>query len=165
MKISNRVVFWATNLIIVLMVALMIAVYLRLFRLHLLFEDFYLHHWFTIIGTGFIAVYVPAYYFLKRRGGSTVSVLLNVHVLGNLLGASLISAHVVQELTRPPQSFPELGTGVVLISTMFLLVASGYLLRFRNLGLFKQLRYIHTALTLAFYLIIVVHVLHGINLI
>jgi len=163
-SLPRRWVFWVTNLIILFMVLLDLAVYLRLFRLHIAFENFYIHHWFTIAGTSFIALYTPIYYFLKRRGFQNTGGLLILHVLGNITAAGLISVHVTQELIRSPQSYPELGTGLVLIFTMIILVATGYLLRFRSLGWAKQLRWLHTAATLSFYLIIVIHALHGIEL-
>lgn len=78
----------------------------------------------------------------------------------------LISIHFTQQISRPPQSYPDLGTGIALYASMILLVASGFLLRFRGLkGLSRPMRYLHTGITLSFYLIILIHVLHGLEMI
>ena len=157
---------WLALLIVAVTVILMVAVYFRFFRLHVLIGEFNIHHWFSWTGTLFIAFFTPAYYFLKRRYPQKIKNLLMAHVFGNLLAVMFVSIHFIQEISRPPQAFPQLGTGIVLYPTMILLTLTGFFLRFqvaRNLT--RQLRFLHTSVAVSFYLIIVVHVLHGLEII
>ena len=157
---------WLALLIVAVAVILMIAVYFRLFRLHVLIGEFNIHHWFSWTGTLFIAFFTPAYYFLKRRYPQEFRTLLIAHVFGNLLSVMFVSIHFIQEISRPPQSFPELGTGIVLYPAMILLTLTGFLLRFHAAkNLTRYWRFIHTSVAVSFYLIILVHVLHGLEII
>src|SRR3972149_1461191 len=113
----------------------------------------------------FIAFFTPAYYFLKRRYPRKIKNLLMAHVFGSLLSVMFVSIHFIQELSRPPQSFPELGTGIVLYPAMILLTLTGFFLRFHATNLARQWRFIHTSVAITFYLIILVHVLHGLQII
>ncbi len=157
---------WLALLIIAVTVILMVAVYFRFFRLHVLIGEFNIHHWFSWTGTLFIAFFTPAYYFLKRRYPQKVKNLLMAHVFGSLLSVMFVSIHFIQEMTRPPQSFPELGTGIVLYPAMILLTLTGFSLRFHAAkNLTRYWRFIHTSVAVSFYLIILVHVLHGLEFI
>ena len=158
--------FWLALLIVVVTATLMVAVSLRWLRLHIYLEQFTLHHWFSWTGTLFIAFFTPAYYFLKRRYATRMRTWLKLHVFGNLLSVMLISIHFAQHISRPPQAYPDLGTGVALYAAMITLVATGFLMRFGSPpGLGKGVRFVHTGITLSFYLIIGVHILHGLNII
>jgi hypothetical protein len=77
----------------------------------------------------------------------------------------LISIHFAQQVGRPPRFFPDLGTGLVLYIVMPFLVASGFLHRFQILKTIKPHlnRFFHVAITLTFYMVIVVHILQGLN--
>lgn len=155
---------WLALLIVAVTVILMVAVYFRFFRLHVLIGEFNIHHWFSWTGTLFIAFFTPAYYFLKRRYPQKIRTLLKAHVFGSLLSVMFVSIHFIQEVSRPPQSFPELGTGIVLYPAMILLTLTGFFLRYhaaRNLT--RYWRFIHTSVAVSFYLIILVHVLHGLG--
>lgn len=163
---SNRLDLGFALLIVFVTAFLMAGVYFRLFRLHVLFGEFYYHHWASITGTVFIALFNPVSPILKRHYPKKFRALQRVHVFGNLLAVMLVSIHFTQEVTRPPQSRPDLGTGIVLYATMILLVATGVLRRFPiKKSLERHLRFIHVGLTLAFYLVIVVHILHGLGMI
>lgn len=158
--------FLAALLIVFLTVVLMAAVYFHLFRVHVYFEQFYYHHWFSWIGTLFIAFSTPTYFILKRRYTKRFKSLLKFHVFGNLLAVMAVSIHFTQEISRPPQAYPRLGTGIALYAAMITLVFTGFLLRYGNLKIGrKSIRFIHTAIMLSFYLIIVIHILHGLNII
>ena len=89
--------------------------------------------------------------------------MLNVYVIGNLLAATLVSIHFAQQVTRPISNYSELDTGIVLYATVILLVSCGFMVRF-GLGsrFIKQLRFIHTSVTVTFYLTIIMHIIHGI---
>ena len=161
----KNVSLWIALLIVVVTIILMAFVYFRVFRLHVLIGEFNIHHWFSWTGTLFVAFFTPAYYFLKRRYPRKIKNLLMAHVFGSLLSVMFVSIHFIQELSRPPQSFPELGTGIVLYPAMILLTLTGFFLRFHATNLARQWRFIHTSVAITFYLIIIVHVLHGLQII
>ena len=151
-------------LIVVVTLILMVAVYFRFFRLHVLIGEFNIHHWFSWTGTLFIAFFTPAFYFLKRRYPQKFRTLLQAHVFGSLLAVMFVSIHFIQEISRP--TLPSLGTGVVLYPAMILWTLTGFFLRFHAAkNLTRQLRFIHTSVAVSFYLIILVHVLHGLEII
>jgi len=157
---------WLALLIVAVTVILMVAVYFRVFRLHVLIGEFNIHHWFSWTGTLFMAFFTPAYYLLKRRYPQKIKNLLMAHVFGSLLSVMFVSIHFIQEISRPPQSFPELGTGIVLYPAMILLTLTGFFLRFHAAkNLTRYWRFIHTSVAVSFYLIILVHVLHGLEII
>ena len=154
----------AALLIVLLTVFLMLAVYFRVLRLHILIGEFNIHHWLSWTGTLFIAFFTPAYYFLKRRYPQKFRTLLNVHVFGSLLAVMFVSIHFIQEISRP--TLPPLGTGIVLYPAMILLTLTGFFLRFQGAPkLTRQLRFLHGSVAVSFYLIILVHVLHGLEII
>ena len=161
----KNVSLWIALLIVVVTIILMAFVYFKVFRLHVLIGEFNIHHWFSWTGTLFIAFFTPAYYLLKRRYPQKIRTLLQAHVFGSLLSVMFVSIHFIQEMTRPPQSFPELGTGIVLYPAMILLTLTGFFLRFHATNLARQWRFIHTSVAITFYLIILVHVLHGLQII
>ena len=163
--------FWAAITIIIITTILSIATYLRWFNLRFQVGQFYFTHWLGWIGALFIIIYTPIYYVLKRRNPRWVKTLIKVHVFGNLLAVLLISIHYAQQMGRPAQFYPELGTGLVLYIVMFLLVATGFLHRFGILDKLERVRivlphqnrYLHIAITLTLYLVIVVHALRNVG--
>lgn len=120
-------------------------------------------HWIGWAGTLYIAFATPVYPVVKRRFPRGLGRALGVHVVGNLLAVLLVSVHFAHQVTRPESSYPVLGTGVVLYAAMVLLVATGVVL-VSGVGkkLMRQARFVHPALALTFYLVIVMHILHGI---
>ena len=142
---------------------LMGGVYFHIFKLHFLYEDFYYHHWFSWIGTVYISIATPAYYLLKRYYQNRFKMFLNIHMFGNLFAFMLISIHFTQQVSRSPHAYPDLGTGIVLYTALVALISTGFLLRFVQPKKVSgaSIRFIHTAVTLTFYLIILVHILHG----
>ena len=157
---------WIALSIVIVTIILMAFVYFRVFRLHILIGEFNLHHWFSWTGTLFIAFFTPAYYLLKRHYPTKIKALLAAHVFGSLIAVMFVSIHFIQEIIRPPQAFPNLGTGIVLYPAMILLVLTGFFLRFHAArSLTRQWRFVHTSVAVTFYLIILVHVLHGLEII
>ncbi|MBN1683000.1 hypothetical protein JW865_05555 [Candidatus Bathyarchaeota archaeon] len=120
-------------------------------------------HWLGWIGTLFIAITVPIYFFIKRKMPKKIRGMLKIHVFGNLLSVTMISIHFAHQVTRPASNYQELGTGIVLYAAMILLVSSGFLQYF---GLakskIKSMKFLHPAIALTFYLTIIMHILHGI---
>jgi len=150
-------------LIVCITIFLIVGVYFRIFKLHILYEEFYYHHWFSWIGTAYIAFATPAYYLFKRLYPNRLKMFLRIHVFGNLLAFMLISIHFTQQVSRSPHAYPDLGTGIVLYAALIAMVSTGFLLKFRQSKKVggKSIRFLHTAVTLTFYLIILVHILHG----
>ena len=157
--------FWLATSIIFTTIAVAIIVYLRLFNLNFSVGPFRLTHWFTWIGTLFIAVYIPIYHVMKQKYPTKYITLTRIHVFGNLLSFTLITAHFAQQMSR--STLPDLGTGLVLYIVMPLLVLTGYLQRFRLMKSMKTQTkmFVHVALALTFYITIVVHILHGLGII
>ena len=159
--------FWLASAIILITIALATIVYLRFFNLNFFVGPYRFTHWFTWIGTFFIAIYSPLYYVAKRKYPKKIKTLLRIHIFGNLFSFLLITIHFAQQISRPAAFFPDLSTGLVLYIVMPILVASGYFHRFQVLKNVKPHtnRFLHVALTLTFYLTILVHILQGIDII
>jgi hypothetical protein len=158
--------FWIALLVILVAAFLMFAVYYDLIQLHVYIGPYYIHHWLSWTGTTFIAFFTPIYYWLKRSTPQSLKILLGVHVFGNLVSFMFVSIHFTQQISRPAQFYPDLGTGVVLYASMLLLVSTGFITRFqiaKSVG--RSLRFIHQSVTIAFYLVILVHILHGLGFI
>jgi hypothetical protein len=109
------------------------------------------------------ATHSLTHWIIKRKSPLHFKNALNIHILGNLLAVLLVSVHFAHQVTRPASAYPTLGTGVVLYATMVLLVATGLVL-ISGVGkrYFKQIRFLHPAFALTFYLVIVMHIIHGI---
>jgi len=163
---------WAAIIIILITTYLSIATYLRWFNLRFQVGPFSFTHWLGWIGVLFIVFYTPIYYILKRRNPRLVKTLIKIHVFGNLLAVMLISIHYAQQMGRPEQFYPELGTGLTLYIVMFILVATGFLHRFGildKLGRYRiilphQNRFLHIAITLTFYIVIIIHALRNMGI-
>ncbi len=158
--------FWLSLIILILAILLASASYYDLINeiIDIRIIQYTLHHWFSIIGTLIIAVFTPIYYFTKHRYIRRLKVLLFTHVFINLISFALISIHFAHQIARPAQFYPDLGTGIVLYPTVILLVLTGF---FRRFNIFKGRRYffLHRSLTITFYFVIVVHLLHGFRII
>ena len=101
----------------------------------------------------------------KRRAPLKMKALLRIHVYGNLLAFLLISIHFASQISRP--TLPDLGTGLALYIVMLLLTATGFLQRFRIVpGLKLQSnRFLHVSVAISFYILIGMHILHGVGII
>jgi uncharacterized membrane protein YidH (DUF202 family) len=166
LKYLRDVEFWIAAAIILLTIPLSVATYFRWFQLNFFVGQFRFTHWLGWIGTLFIAFFTPTYYVLKRRYPKTLRTLIKIHVSGSLISFLLISIHYAQQVGRPPRFFPDLGTGLVLYIVMPLLVASGFLHRFKIVKSIKPHlnRFSHVSITLSFYIVILVHILQGLHL-
>lgn len=127
---------------------------------------FRLNHWFVWIGTLYIALVVPIVAASKRRRPTMYKSLLRIHVFGNLIAFLLISIHFAGQIWRPAASYPDLGTGLVLYTAMLLLVGTGFVQRFHLVPKIKPqtFRFVHIGSAVAFYLTIIVHMLHGLGI-
>ncbi len=159
--------FWVSLIIIILTVLLMVAYYNRWFSFAARIGPFRIIHYAAFAGTLYIAFGVILFAVLRRRKPNQYKMLLRVHTLGNLFAFLLISLHFAGQVGRPANSYPDFGTGLALYIGMAALVVTGLALRF---SLFRSLspatkRFVHAGLAFAFYLIIVVHILQGLNII
>ena len=124
-------------------------------------------HYIAFAGTFYIAINVILIAFLKRRYPQKTNLLTKAHIFGNLASFLLISLHFAGQLGRPADFYPQLGTGLALYLVMALQVYTGLAFRFNEKRFLNPLtkRFVHTGLALAFYIVIIVHILHGLNII
>lgn len=164
--LKNKEFLTALSVIIAASI-LMILVYFHWIRFVDPIGPFRVMHWFVWIGTLYIASVVPIIAFLKKRFPNRYMTLFRVHVLGNLFAFLLVSLHFASQISRSPTSYPQLGTGLALYIIMILLVATGFAHRFQLIPQIKSQtrKFIHVGLTFSFYIIIGIHILHGLNLI
>ncbi len=159
--------FWAALSIVIVTVILMATILLDLFSIGFRLGPFRANHWLVWIGTLYIAIAVPTLAILKKRRPQKYLTLFRIHVFGNLFAFLLISLHFASQIGRPATAYPELGTGLALYIVMILLVATGFNHRFQIIPQIKSTtrRFMHVALAFSFYIIIVVHILHGLGII
>ncbi len=159
------VYYWFSILILLLTVFFSIGAYLRWFDFGFFVGPYRFNHWLGWIGFLFVGIYVPLFVILKRHYINKIRGLLGIHVLGNLLGFMLISIHFAHQIGRPSQYYPDLGTGLALYIVMPMLIATGFFGRFNVIDRYsKSWRFLHTSLVISLYLIIFIHILHGIKI-
>lgn len=158
---------WVAAITIVLTAFLMIAYYNRWFSFAALFGPFRIIHYVAFAGTLYIAFGVILFAVFRRQKPEKYKMLLRLHGLGNLLAFLLISMHFAGQVGRPADFYPTFGTGLALYMGMVSLVVTGLTLRFRLFGSFSPAtnRFVHAGLAFAFYIIIFVHILHGLHII
>ena len=167
MKTLKNFGFWLALIALLVTVYLSVAAYLRWLPLSFRVGALFFPHWLGIAGFLFIGIYTPTYYVLKRRYSKRIKNLVRIHVFGNLLSFMLISIHTAQQLGRPPQFYPDLGAGLALYVIVLVLVATGFIHRYGLLASFGKYqmphrnRWTHVALTLSFYIVVVVHALRN----
>ena len=171
-KLLKDLNLWFSIIILLMTAYFSVATFLRWFNLRFQVGPLSFTHWLGWIGSLFIVFFTPIYYILKRRNSKLVKTLIKVHVFGNLLSFMFISIHFAQQMGRPAQFYPDLGTGLILYIVMFILVTTGFFHRFgllKKFGRFSLLlphqnRYLHVAITLTFYIVIIVHVLQNMGI-
>ena len=152
-------------LIIITAVFFLVATYLDWLDFGFVVGSYRANHWLVWGGALYIAFAVPIYAVLKRRYSTGLRKWLGFHVFGNLTAFVLISIHFASQVSRPAAFYPDLGTGLAMFISMIFLVGTGFSHRF---GVVKRLnpqnhRLLHVGLALSFYLIIGIHILHGIG--
>ena len=161
----RKIDFWLSLLIILVTVSLAIARVLNWYSLGFFIGPFRASHWLVIAGSTYIAIATPTFSILKRRLQARYKALVKFHVIGNLSAVLLVTIHFISQVTRSATNYPQLGTGLALYIIMLLLVASGFLYRFRILPPLSigTNRFIHVSVALSFYILIGIHVLHGLG--
>ena len=93
-----------------------------------------------------------------------IRLFLTIHVLGNLLANLFITIHFASQISRPAQFFPNLGTGLTLYTFLIILVITGFLQRFALINKYRKTwKFLHTSSIMTLFIIIVIHLLHGIG--
>src|SRR4030065_952997 len=146
MGVTREKDFWIATAILIVTVSVMAAIILHWIRFGFFVGPFRLNHWFVLIGATYIASVVPIIAFLKKRFPKRYITLYRIHVFGNLSAFMLISLHFASQISRPANSYPELGTGLVLYIAMVLLVGTGILQSFHLPPKIKPqtYRFLHT---------------------
>jgi len=165
MSIIKKLEFFSAVSILVVAIFFLVATYLDWLDFGFVIGSYRLHHWLVWIASLYIVFAIPIYAMLKRRYSAKIRKLLGFHVFGNLTAFVLISIHFSSQISRPAAFYPDLGTGLALFLSMLCLVATGFFQRF---GIIKRVkpqtyRLIHVGLALSFYLIIGIHILHGLG--
>ena len=166
MGFLKRFDFWLSVLVVFVTVVLAIGRVLGWYSLGFFVGPFRASHWFVIAGSTYIAIATPAFSISKKRFQARYKALVNFHVFGNLSAVLLVTIHFMSQVTRSTANYPQLGVGLALYVVMLLLVVSGFLYRFRilprlNIG---TNRLVHVGVALSFYILIGIHVLHGIGI-
>ena len=160
---SRNIELLIASLIIVVTLFLMVADNLRVIHFGYFVGPLRANHWFVLLGTFYVAITVPLIAKLKQKYSSKFLTLFRLHVFGNLLAFVLISLHFAGQVSRPAAFYPDLGTGLTLYIIMMLLVATGFTHRFNLIPKIKSQtrKYVHVGLSFSFYIVIIIHTLHG----
>ena len=168
---TQKTEFNASILILIATIVVSIVVFNRWINLRFMVGPFRFTHLLAWIGGVYVVLFTPVYYILKRRKPRIVKPLLRFHTYGNLLSFMLVSIHNIQQLSRPKEFYPDLGTGISLYIIMLVLVVTGFIYRFNLLSSYTGFdegtphfnRNLHVILTLSMYLILIVHILTNIS--
>ena len=153
---------WLVFFLLTLTAIFLFVSFFRLININFSIGPFRLTHWFSLIGSLFIAIFTPIYFVLKRKRPKHLKWMLRIHIFGNLSSFMLISIHFAQQMSRSAAYYPDLGTGVTLFVIMLMMVPTGILQRFQFIAKFgRHPRIFHTYIPFLFYMIIFVHMLHG----
>ena len=97
---------------------------------------------------------------MKRYTAVNRGTILKVHVFGNLLAVIVISVHFAQQMGRPAEFAPDLGTGLATYLLLVVILVTGFMMRF---GLLTQKReswrLFHVGLSLSLFIVLVIHAL------
>jgi hypothetical protein len=161
-SIFRDVIFWISIFLLLLTDVFFIGTYLRWFDFGFVVGQYRLNHWLSWLGFIFILIHVPLFFTLKRSYIEKIRLFLAIHVLGNLSAFLLISIHFAHQISRPSQFYPDLGTGVALYASIGILVITGFFQRFGLLNRYrKKWRFLHTSLVVTLFIIIIIHILQG----
>ena len=163
-SILRNVYFWLAILLLCVTDIFFIGTFLDWFDFGLIVGPYRLNHWLAWLGFAFILIHVPLFVTLKRKYPNRIRYFLGIHVLGNLLAFMLISIHFASQISRPAQFYPDLGTGLALYTFLCILVVTGFIQRFALITRYRKTwRFSHTSSVVALFVIIIVHILHGIG--
>ena len=158
--------FWLLTFFLVLTIIFSAVAYIRWFTLSFFVGSLFFVHWLGLIATALIAIFVPTYYFIKRKKPNKIKKYLKLHIYGNLFSFLLISIHFAQNIGRLSNYYSLFEDGFVLFLVLSIILATGIFERFGTKQ--KIIRYtkpIHRYTVVVFYLTVVFHILQGFNII
>ena len=165
-SIFRNIFFWIVIILLILTDIFFIGTFFDWIDFGIVIGPYRLNHWFSWIGFGFILIHVPLFITFKRKYVNKIRWFFGIHVVGNLLAFLLISIHFASQISRPSQFYPDLGTGLTLYFFILVLVTTGFLQRFNLISSWRKIwRYLHTSSVFSLFVIIIIHILHGINII
>ena len=165
-SVFRDIFFWIAIILLLLTDIFFIGTFSDWFDFGIVIGSYRLHHWFSWIGFAFILIHVPLFVTVKRKYVSKIKWFFGIHVIGNLLAFLLISIHFASQISRPAQFYPDLGTGIALYFFMIILVITGFLQRFNLISSWRKTwRFLHTSSVFSLFVIIVIHILHGVGII
>jgi hypothetical protein len=126
--VSRRTTLWLALAIVAATAIVMTAVLLHLVRLpftpiNILGVVNSPQHWTGWIGSIIILVVTTGYVYAKRMRHTTTANTLRLHAFGNLLGFLLV--YPPRTRYPAPESYPDLGTGVVQYAAVLILGRRG----------------------------------------
>lgn len=154
--------FWIALAMLLVVIAVSLATYFRMWDVRFRIGPFSFAHWLGWLGATYIAIITPLYSYLKRHSKRiSRKNLLVIHIFGNLFAYLLVSIHFTQQVSRPPGFRAVQSTGLILFITLTIMILTGFLQRFGIFrGLQKSWRFVHISSITAFYLVIIIHILH-----
>lgn len=153
---------WLAFILVTGAMVLLIGTYSGWWNLNLPAGPLVLHHLLVVVGAGYVLVFVPIYSYVKRRAPEHRTAFLKAHVLGNLVGFALISAHFGFQMARPSGFAPALGTGLSAYILVLVIVATGIMQRFGfSSNHAATWRLIHVGLALSIYVVVGTHALRN----
>ena len=165
LKYSKNLGFGLTLILLLATAILSSVVYIAWQRLTFFVGPYLLFHWLGLIATMFIAISIPIHYILKRERPQNSKIILKIHVTGNLFAYLVISLHFAQNLGRLAGALQRLGTGFALYLLLSLIVATGIVERYKINGkLPRHSRVIHKYTVIILYLVMLIHLLEGFNI-
>ncbi len=165
MKYHRNLECWLTILLLLVTVVLSIVAYVFWYRLTFFIGNYLFIHWLGLIATSYVAISNPIHYFLKRKRRQNYKTILKIHVFGNLFAFLLISLHFAQNVGRLTGSLQTLSEGFVLYLLLSLIVLTGIIERYQNIGnLSRVVRGVHIYTVIILYFIMLIHILEGFNL-
>ena len=165
MKNFRNLEFELTLILLLATAILSTLAYIMWYRLTFFVVSYLFIHWLGIVATIYIAVATPLHYILKRKRPQKSKTILKIHVLGNLSAFLLISLHFAQNLGRLAGALQRIGTGFALYLLLSFIVATGILERYKTSGkLPRYAKIIHKYAVVMLYLVIMLHVLEGFNI-
>ncbi len=154
----------AVGILVIILIS-SIATYLRWWDIHITIGAYFAHHWLSIIASAYVLIFVPLYAIMKRYTSANRAALLKLHVFGNLVAVMFISIHFAQQMGRPADFAPDLGTGLAAFILIAIITITGFILRFGLMPKKRQSWYlIHTGVGLSSLIVIIIHALRNFGL-
>lgn len=163
---NRKAEFWLTLILLLAIIISSIAAYIFWYKLTFFIGSYLFIHWLSIMATAFITVAIPIHFILKRKRPQNFKTVLKIHTFGNLSAFWLISIHFAQNLGRLAGALQRLGTGFALYPVLVVILATGIVDRYQTHGKFsKYIKSIHKYIVIILYVLILLHVLEGFNII